>query len=40
MLAILMLSACNTTTKIVEFPVEVLKKEYIHDTKKDRVYIR
>ena len=40
MLAILMLSACNTTTKIVEVPVEVVKKEYIHDTKIDSVYIR
>ena len=35
-----MLSACNTTTKIVEVPVEVVKKEYIHDTKIDSVYIR
>ena len=40
MLAILMLSACKTTTKIVEVPVEVIKKEYIHDTKIDSVYIR
>ncbi len=40
MLAILMLSACKTTTKIVEVPVEVVKKEYIHDTKLDSVYIR
>ena len=40
MLAILMLSACKTTTKIVEVPVEVVKKEYIHDTKIDIVYIR
>ena len=40
MLAILMLSACRTTTKIVEVPVEVIKKEYIHDTKIDSVYIR
>ena len=40
MLAILMLSACKTTTKIVEVPVEVVKKEYIHDTKIDSVYIR
>ena len=39
-LAILMLSACNTTTKIVEVPVEVVKKEYIHNTKIDSVYIR
>ena len=40
MLAILMLSACKTTTKIVEVPVEVVKKEYIQDTKIDSVYIR
>lgn len=40
MLAILMISACKTTTKIVEVPVEVVKKEYIHDTKIDSVYIR
>ena len=40
MLAILMLSACKTTTKIVEVPVEVVKKEYIHNTKIDSVYIR
>ena len=40
MLAILMISACKTTTKIVEVPVEVVKKEYIHDTKLDSIYIR
>lgn len=40
MLTILMLSACRTITKIVEIPVEVIKKEYIHDTKIDSVYIR
>ena len=40
MLAILMLSACKTTTKIIEVPVEVVKKEYIHDTKIDSIYIR
>ena len=40
MLIILMLPACKTTTKIVEVPVEVVKKEYIHDTKIDSVYIR
>lgn len=39
MLVILMLSACKTTTKLVEVPVEVVKKEYIHDTKIDSVYI-
>ena len=35
MLAILMLSSCKTTTKLVEVPVEVIKKEYIHDTRID-----
>lgn len=40
MLAILMLSSCKTTTKLVEVPVEVIKKEYIYDTKVDSVYIR
>lgn len=40
MLTILMLSACRTTTRIVEVPVEVIKKEYIYDTKIDSVYIR
>ena len=40
MLAILMLSDCKNNTKIVEVPVEVIKKEYIHDTKIDSAYIR
>ena len=40
MLTILMLSACKTSTKIVEVPIEVVKKEYIHDTKIDSIYIR
>lgn len=39
-LTILMLSACRTTTRIVEVPVEVIKKEYIYDTKIDSIYIR
>ena len=39
-LLILVSTACKTTTKIVEVPVEVIKKEYIHDTKIDSVYIR
>ena len=39
-LLILVSTACKTTTKIVEVPVEVIKKEYIHDTKIDRVYNR
>jgi hypothetical protein len=40
MLAVLVLSSCKTTTKLVEVPVEVIKKEYIYDTKVDSVYIR
>ena len=39
-LAILMLSACKTATKIIEVPVETVKKEYIYNTKIDSVYIR
>nr|DAI06274.1 MAG TPA: hypothetical protein [Crassvirales sp.] len=41
-LAILLigLTSCRTSTKVVEVPVEVVKKEYIHDTKIDSVYIR
>lgn len=37
---ILMLMSCKTITKTVEVPVEVIKKEYIHDTKIDSIYIR
>lgn len=40
MLSILMLSSCRISTKIVEVPVEVVKKEYIHDNKINSVYIR
>ena len=36
----LMISSCRTTTQIVEVPVEIIKKEYIHDTKIDSVYIK
>lgn len=32
--------SCKTITKTVEVPVEVIKREYIHDTKIDSVYIR
>ena len=39
-IAILLFSACRTITKTIEVPVEVVKKEYIHDTKIDSVYIR
>lgn len=34
-----MLSACKTTTKLVEVPVEVVKKEYINNIKYDSIYI-
>lgn len=36
---IFLLSACSST-KFVEVPVEVIKKEYIHDTRIDSVYIK
>ena len=43
-ITILLFSACRTITKTievpVEMPVEVVKKEYIHDTKIDSIYIR
>lgn len=37
---VLILSSCRTITKTIEIPVETIKKEYIHDTKIDSVYIR
>lgn len=40
LLLIMIISSCKTTTKVVEIPVETIKKEYIHDTKIDSVYIR
>lgn len=36
----LLLISCRTSTKIVEVPVEVVKKEYICNTKIDSVYIK
>lgn len=36
---IFLLSACSST-KFVEVPIEVIKKEYIHDTRIDSVYIK
>ena len=39
-LSLLLFISCKTSTKIIEVPVEVVKKEYIHDTKIDSVYIR
>lgn len=40
LLAILSLTSCKTSTKIVEVPVEVIKKEYVYNTKIDSIYIR
>ena len=34
------IGACKTIEKTVEVPVEVIKKEYIHDVKIDSVVIR
>ena len=43
-ITILLFSACRTITKTIEVPVEIrvedVKKEYIHDTKIDSIYIR
>ena len=39
-LTILILFSCKTSTKIVEVPVEVIKKEYVYNTKIDSIYIR
>ena len=36
---IFLLSACSST-KFVKVPVEVIKKEYIHNTRIDSVYIK
>ena len=35
-----LLGACKTIEKTVEVPVEVIKKEYIHDTKIDSIIVR
>lgn len=34
------LISCATTRRVVEVPVEVVKKEYIYDTKIDSIYIK
>lgn len=36
----LLLTCSCTTTKFVEVPVEIVKTEYIHDTKIDSIYVR
>ena len=40
LLGLILCISCKTSTKIVEVPVEVTKKEYIYNTKIDSVYIR
>lgn len=40
LISLILCISCKTSTKIIEVPVEVIKKEYIHDTKIDSVYIR
>lgn len=40
LLLIMIISSCKTTTKIVEIPVETIKKEYINSIKIDSIYIR
>lgn len=37
---LLFLISCSTHRQIVEVPVEVVKTEYIHDTKTDSVYVK
>lgn len=37
---LLLLSSCAAQKQIVEVPVEVVKTEYVHDTKIDSVYVR
>ena len=40
LISLILCISCKTSTKIVEVPVEVIKKEYVHDIKIDSVYIR
>ena len=40
LISLILFVSCKTSTKIIEVPVEVVKKEYIHDTKIDSVYIK
>lgn len=37
---LILLAACKPIKEIVEVPVEVIKKEYIHDTRTDSIYIK
>ena len=36
---ILFFTSCRTITKTIEIPVEVVKKEYVHNIKIDSIYI-
>jgi hypothetical protein len=36
----MIISSCKTTTKVVEIPVETIKKEYINSIKIDSIYVR
>lgn len=40
LLLIMIISSCKTVTKVVEIPVETIKKEYINSIKIDSVYVR
>ena len=40
LISLILCISCKSSTKIVEVPVEVIKKEYVHDIKIDSVYIR
>ena len=40
LLLIMIIFSCKTTTKVVEIPVETIKKEYINSIKIDSVYVR
>ncbi len=37
---LILLTACKPIKEIIEVPVEVVKKEYIHDTKTDSIYVK
>lgn len=40
LLFVLFISSCKTPTKIVEVPIETIKKEYITNIKIDSIYIK
>lgn len=37
---LILLASCAAQKQIIEVPVEIVKTEYIHDTKIDSVYVR